>query len=227
MNDDQIDDLLRRTMADFRISRGEKKIISALAGEVASDEHRRGFVRHRAFEMARNELITPHAKDIVNWLEDLNKSLQAPVSNKTPEVEVFFSPGDDCMRCVVGQLRRARRQVDICVFTITDNRITDAIEESHQRGVLVRVISDNDKSEDRGSDVDRLLRNGLPVRVDVSDHHMHHKFAVFDGQRALTGSYNWTRSATEYNEENLMLTSDHRAVRAFSTKFASLWKELS
>ena len=131
------------------------------------------------------------------------------------------------MRTIVGKLNQARRQADICVFTITDNRITKAIEATHDRGVAVRVISDNDKSEDRGSDIERMERHGIAVRVDRTRHHMHHKYAVFDGRCAITGSYNWTRSAAEHNEENLIVTTDHRAVRAFSAKFAELWIELS
>ena len=37
---------------------------------------------------------------------------------------------------------------------------------------------------------------------------MHHKFALFDGRRLMTGSFNWTRSASEQNEENLIVTAD-------------------
>ncbi len=38
--------------------------------------------------------------------------------------------------------------------------------------------------------------------------HMHHKFALFDGGRLLTGSYNWTRGAAETNYENVIDTTD-------------------
>ena len=74
----------------------------------------------------------------------------------------------------------ARASVDVCVFTITDNRIVDAMERAHRRNVQVRVISDDDKAMDAGSDIDRLERMGIPVRVDRSEHHMHLKFAIFD-----------------------------------------------
>ena len=89
----------------------------------------------------------------------------------------------------------------ICVFTITDDRITDNIIDAHGRGVQVRVISDNDKAHDRGSDLSRLRRHGLPVAFDKTPDHMHHKFAVFDSKLLVSGSYNWTRSAADRNEE--------------------------
>jgi phosphatidylserine/phosphatidylglycerophosphate/cardiolipin synthase-like enzyme len=53
---------------------------------------------------------------------------------------------------------------------------------------------------------------------------MHHKFAVFDKAKALTGSYNWTRSAATSNRENILVTDDPRAVEGFGREFERLWK---
>ena len=44
--------------------------------------------------------------------------------------------------------------------------------------VQVRVISDDDKAMDAGSDIDRLER--IPRASIAPEHHMHHKFAIFD-----------------------------------------------
>ena len=56
--------------------------------------------------------------------------------------------------------------------------------------------------------------------------HMHHKFAIFDGDLLLNGSFNWTRSASELNEENLIITPDPVLVRAFAGRFEELWGRL-
>jgi phosphatidylserine/phosphatidylglycerophosphate/cardiolipin synthase-like enzyme len=56
--------------------------------------------------------------------------------------------------------------------------------------------------------------------------HMHHKFAVFDRKRLMTGSFNWTRSASEDNEENLIVTPDANLVAAFSARFEALWSRM-
>lgn len=141
--------------------------------------------------------------------------------------EVAFSPGEECLQVIRAQISRARRTIDVCVFTITDDRIAAAILDAHRRGVKVRVITDNDKSLDQGSDVERLARAGVAVRKDLTEYHMHHKFAVFDGQRMLTGSYNWTRGAERYNEENLVVSDDPRLVGPFTQEFEALWKKLA
>ena len=95
-----------------------------------------------------------------------------------------------------------------------------------RRGVSLRCISDNDKEFDLGSDIGQLRAAGIPVALDRTDAHMHHKFAIFDGMRLLNGSYNWTRSAASFNEENLVLSNDPSLVRRFADEFDSLWKEL-
>ena len=116
--------------------------------------------------------------------------------------------------------------VDLCVFTITDDRLTSAILEAHHRGVRIRIITDDDKAADLGSDAAQFLNAGIALRTDRSRYHMHHKFAVFDGTLLLNGSYNWTRGAAENNEENFIITSDRRLVEEFSAAFEKLWKQV-
>ncbi|MDP6723564.1 MAG: phospholipase D-like domain-containing protein [Pirellulaceae bacterium] len=227
MADEQLDRILKKTLEDFRISRGEKRVLKSILDELDPDAQRLAFIRHRAFEIARSEMLGPEAKGAIDWLEDIVKILQPDTSRSdAPDAEAYFSPGDSCVRAIIGLLRRARRSVDICVFTITDNRLSDAILETAERRVGVRIISDNDKSEDLGSDIERFGRAGIDVVVDQTRHHMHHKFAIFDNRITLTGSYNWTRSAAENNEENIVVTRDARITRLFQGKFNQLWRNL-
>ena len=63
--------------------------------------------------------------------------------------------------------------------------------------------------------------------MDRTEAHMHHKFAIFDGTWLLSGSYNWTRSASEANEENLIQSKDMPLLAQFSRRFELLWAALS
>jgi phosphatidylserine/phosphatidylglycerophosphate/cardiolipin synthase-like enzyme len=136
----------------------------------------------------------------------------------------FFSPGHTCIHEVIRQFDLARQTCDVCVFTITDDRITEAILRAHGRGVALRIITDDEKSHDLGSDIDRLRAAGISCKMDVGNAaHMHHKFALFDRRRLMTGSFNWTRSASEQNEENLIVTPDPVLVESFGRRFEQLW----
>jgi cardiolipin hydrolase len=141
-------------------------------------------------------------------------------------LDVHFSPGDECLFAICRQIESAERSADVCVFTITDDRIATRLLDAHRRGVRVRIITDNDKAFDEGSDVHRLGRAGIEVRVDRTPFHMHHKFAVFDERRMLTGSYNWTRGAARDNQENVIVSDDPRLLRPFGREFVTLWEKL-
>ena len=56
---------------------------------------------------------------------------------------------------------------------------------------------------------------------------MHHKFAISDNKLLLNGSYNWTRSASTENNENISITNDLRLVSLFQNEFERLWEDLS
>lgn len=203
-------------------------MLAATIRELAPTEQQQAVLRSKAFDIAREQLLTPHAADALHWLEDVVKTISAVTSDEAaqPASEVFFTPADNCPGKIGAMLNNARRSVDICVFTITDDRVSDAIVAAHQRNVLVRIITDSDKAWDAGSDVHRFTRLGVPVRMDHSEYHMHHKFAVFDDSVTLTGSYNWTRGAAQYNSENFLVTHDHHLTVRYRREFDRLWETL-
>jgi len=141
--------------------------------------------------------------------------------------KAFFSPGMDCLNAIQEGIENAKGEVLICVFTISDNRILQTLLEAHQKGAKIRILTDNDKMNDKGSDVRALVRAGLDLKVDDSHHHMHHKFMVVDGISIYTGSYNWTRSAERYNAENLVVIEDPELASSFALQFESIWDSSS
>ncbi len=221
-----IDRVLRQTLSDRRLSRGERRVVRELLAEEHASRHDLDLWRSRAFAIAATELSERDHARLLDWLEDVVKALRpAEAAGPPTTAEVHFSSGDGCPNRLRGLLASARRSVDICVFTITDDRLSSAVLDAHRRGVAVRVISDDDKAADLGSDIDRLAAAGVDVRVDSSPDHMHHKFALFDRRLLVTGSYNWTRSADGRNEENFIVSDDPRLAQPFADEFERLWKE--
>ena len=79
---------------------------------------------------------------------------------------------------------------------------------------------------DRGSQVSLLDMAGIPVRIDHSRYHMHHKFGIIDGRIAFSGSYNWTYTATKHNQENLLVTTNYDIVHQYLEEYENLWQEM-
>jgi phosphatidylserine/phosphatidylglycerophosphate/cardiolipin synthase-like enzyme len=226
MNDLQaLTRLLEATLADGRLATDERRALaSALANTPWRVDQLSG-LRNQAFELLRAR-VEPSSAALLAWLDGVVRAIDQARPAAPPPTEVFFSPGPDCKAAIVKLLSSARASLDVCVFTISDDDITRALLDAHGRQVKVRIITDDDKRNDAGSDVEHLARQGVPVRIDRTEAHMHHKFAIADGARLLNGSFNWTRSASRVNEENVMVTSEAAAVAAFRGEFDRLWASL-
>ncbi len=225
MEFDALDRSLRESAQDFTLDAGEKLELRELGQQL--DAGRIRFLRNRAFDIARDAMRgEPGATlEVLRWLEQVVKTLDAADEAAPVVSSAYFSPGDTCLRRLCDLMRGCRDTLDICVFTIADDRLTEAILDCHARGVQVRVVSDNDKQHDSGSDINRLRARGVQVRVDDAPSHMHHKFALFDGRVLANGSFNWTRSATRDNDENLVVSDDANLVRVFGLQFGKLWQQ--
>lgn len=222
MTELEIDTHLHQTFEDQRLSRGERRSLQKL---VENPPELRLRVRRRAFAVAHQLVAAAPAANVLDWLEEIIKALSEPLPAETAHdgQEAFFAPHEDVASRIIHALSATRTRADLAVFTITDDRVSRAILDAHQRGVAIRIVSDNDKSADLGSDIDGLAQRGVAVRIDRTPVHMHHKFGVLDGQVLLNGSYNWTRSASRENHENLVISRDPGLITAFEREFEHCW----
>lgn len=220
---------LAASLADGRMADDEKRGVAHEVRQAALGPEALNALRNHAFALAREQGAQHEPQLLLRWLEGAMRAIDG---GRTPggiavRTTACFSPGTDCLNTIVGHLRQAKRHIDLCVFTLSDDRISREVLAAHRRGVALRFITDNEKEHDAGSDVAELRRAGVAIAVDRSEAHMHHKFAIFDGQWLLNGSYNWTRSACEFNEENLVASNEPALVARFQAEFDRLWQRLS
>ncbi|GFT45539.1 mitochondrial cardiolipin hydrolase [Nephila pilipes] len=135
------------------------------------------------------------------------------------------------LSCLVNVLKFSKKTLDICVYMITCSILGDAIIESHERGVIVRVITESRNSGEEGevcgSQIGRLRAAGISVRCQSNSFWMHHKFMIADKEILVNGSFNWTNQAVMGNSENLIITSKDNLVKPFITEFQKIWNKLS
>jgi phosphatidylserine/phosphatidylglycerophosphate/cardiolipin synthase-like enzyme len=216
---------LTGTLDDLRLSRAERQGLAEVLADLTSDRDL-DLVRDLAFSLARQRTRGASVHQVLEWLEAVMRVV-AGARDRPPDpdrLEVWFSPGTRCGARIVELIRASASSLDACVFSITDDRISRALLAAHRRGVAVRVITDDAKVGDLGSDIIDLADRGVPVAVDDGPAHMHHKFAVFDRRLVVTGSYNWTRSAATENYENVVVSADPGLVERFAVEFDRLWR---
>ncbi len=157
-------------------------------------------------------------------------ALSACVSTKIPpietptvknnDIEIFFTPGPDCENNIIQRINESDK-IDIAVYSITNPKITNAIIGAYNRGADIRLITDKTQAKGKKSLVADLKKAGIPILTNKKHKIEHNKFAVFDDDIVVSGSYNWTTNASVNNSENcLFFKQPHQE---YSNRFQYLW----
>lgn len=141
------------------------------------------------------------------------------------DVEVHFSPSKDCENGLVKRIGEAEEYIDAAVYSINNKSIVNALKQARDRDIQIRILTDRLQAAGQSSSVRELRDYGLDIRVHSKNKIEHNKFAIFDGKKASTGSYNWTNPASDKNSENCVFFSeDDKVVGEFQNRFNYLWQ---
>jgi len=180
-------------------------------------------LRHRLFHEARKIESGSQGQQTLSWLQNCFDLVD---NNMFRMHQVYFSPGTEILESISELLKQTRQTLDLCVFTITDERLAGDLVECLDRGIKIRLITDDEKIYDHGSAILDLKNAGIPVKIDHSRYHMHHKFGIIDSRIVFTGSFNWTYTASSHNQENLLATSNFEIVKQYTEQYELLWNEM-
>ena len=152
----------------------------------------------------------------------------APACGERSEPRFLLGPDENPIVATRRALDEARESVSAVIYKFDEPGLLDAVSAAVGRGVRVRLLVDGKQAAE---DPERSLASsaravGAEVRLwPEGAHKLHAKLTVVDGRQALTGSYNWTRSALEGNVELLMVFEDPATVRRLSALFEALWEQ--
>lgn len=217
-----------RYLADFFVDQYRQPFEENISAEIIQrlnqlNRAERGELKDFLFNQARLLEQTNGGGSVIFWLQNCFITIE---KYSFRFHKVYFSPGFDIMDNLCDLISQSLESVDLCIFTITDSRLSEQIIKQHRQGVNIRIITDDEKMYDHGSEIEGLDRTGIPVRIDHSRYHMHNKFGVIDQRIAFTGSFNWTYTASKHNQENLLVTTNFDIVSQYQTEFGRLWKEM-
>ncbi|SFQ48711.1 phospholipase D-like domain-containing protein [Hymenobacter arizonensis] len=132
----------------------------------------------------------------------------------------------DLAALIQSTLAPAHTSLDVAVAWFTDPELYHALVQKAKAHVRVTVVVRADGLNfpaPAAGNLDWQLLLDAGGTLYVSPHHppLHHKFCVIDGQRVLSGSYNWTRAARS-NQENVLVCDQPEVIRAFDQEFKAL-----
>lgn len=138
-----------------------------------------------------------------------------------------FSPGGGVEDMLVDALGRAKKTIDIAIFSLYSQRVVDALITAKARGVSVRVAADVSQSR-RSQPMLALSKSGADVRLSSGPGGggvLHHKYVILDGALLMTGSYNFSANAELYNFENDLFSTVPGEIAAYGAEFAAVWEQ--
>lgn len=146
-------------------------------------------------------------------------------------IESYFSPSDEANCRIIDALQSADHQLLVGLLLLTRDDLVDEIIAADTRGVEVRVILDDESSS--AAAFARLMQAGIPVVIHDPSPIFHHKYAIIDegfadsDPQVISGSHNWTWSADNINDENMLIFHDQSITNIFRQEYEARWEELN
>jgi phosphatidylserine/phosphatidylglycerophosphate/cardiolipin synthase-like enzyme len=143
------------------------------------------------------------------------------------ETEALFSPGVSIKESILKEMESTTSTLDLAIREITSLDMAQALVKAKQRGVKVRVIADSKQANMKTSKITYLIQQGIPVKVLGGKEKgvMNHRFAILDGKRVLTGSFDWSEASLKWHYENMLILHESEGVAAYQKEFDRLWRE--
>lgn len=169
-----------------------------------------------------------------NTPDPLNAKFGADKTDNTPHnftvdgiaIELYFSPSDNTESHIVSTLQTANNDINFAMLTYTSNPIGDVMVNRQNSGVTCRGVIHN--TSYFGSEYNSLLSAGVDVVSTQTNLTItHHKYAIIDAgdlnsdPTVITGSHNWSNSAEDDYDENLLIIHDQFIAHQYLEEFLS------
>ena len=142
------------------------------------------------------------------------------------QIETYFSPEDGTARRIVELIASAQESVYFLAYSFTSDDIAAAMIERADHGVTVAGVMEHGQyKSNTGTEYDRLYAGGVDVRLDGNPENMHHKVIVIDEAIVITGSYNFSASAENKNDENTLIIHNREIAARYLEEFRRVYNE--
>lgn len=139
-------------------------------------------------------------------------------------VDTYFSPDDGVLSVLYNLLDKAEESVHFLAFSFTSNELGSILRTKAETGLTVSGVMDEEQvGSNTGTEFDPFRQAGMDVHMDGIDGQMHHKMFIIDEKIVVTGSYNFSRSAEERNDENIVVIYNEQIARFLLQEFERIY----
>lgn len=145
----------------------------------------------------------------------------------------LFAPDHSLRAALRHLIKHEQESISVAVFAFTDGPIARELIQAHKRGVKIELMTDPTCLRSQHQKIDSLREAGIPIYVYKSELSkgpssiMHNKFAIFsksiqDKTILWTGSFNFTKSGSDFNQENVLVLDDAKIIKQYADQFERL-----
>lgn len=114
--------------------------------------------------------------------------------------------GKEALRHIIDIIDTAKTSIQIALFTFTHPLLADSLIKAKERGLDIQIILDKQTTKAASKRTCKKLEDaGILIKQNIGGQLFHHKCALIDGKVLIFGSANWTKSAFEHNDEDLII----------------------
>jgi len=135
-----------------------------------------------------------------------------------------FCPEDNCKAEIISLINDSNSSIDCAVYDITSKDVAQAMISEKEKGSQIRIVTDNERSSTKTSQIGELKSSGINVLISPSEKsYMHNKFCVFDEKLVLIGSANFTENSFSKSYNNIMVFDNQYLANIFKEKIDSFY----
>lgn len=133
-------------------------------------------------------------------------------------IRTYFSPGGGTMSAILEEVKKAKKSVRFMAFSMTDKNLAEILIQKKQAGLKVEGIFDNCLIP-QYSIYWTLKKAGILSLRDGNQALMHHKTMIIDDETVITGSFNFSKSAEEANNENTLIIRHQAIAKQYNAEY--------
>ena len=124
---------------------------------------------------------------------------------------------------IIENIHNAEKDIKIAIAWFTNKEILGELVEKLKEGINIQLLISDDVINLKLKK-EKFLEHGGELRIIPTEHNrfLHEKFALFDTNTLITGSYNYTYNAEYKNFESIIITDDENLIKQYQIRFNNI-----
>lgn len=140
------------------------------------------------------------------------------------KIQILFASEDPVNEEILKRIQNAEKSIRFLAFSFTLDTLRNAMLAKALEGVTVEGVFEWRGSGTASSALSPLFCANIDVRRDGNmDGKLHDKVIIIDDRIVMTGSFNFSSSATLNNDENMIIIDDPDLAAQYNLAFDIIW----